>query len=410
MEDYIGSTNRTANKFNKFPIFLSATSHLVTDLYASFVIGLIPVLTGKFGLSLFMVSILTSVNQTTNSLTQPLFGYLADKKGLKYYLVSGPLFASLFLSLLGILPNYYLVLLFLFLGNLSISAFHPPSAAVAGHFGGDKRTIGNSIISFGGNLGYSLGSLFVIFIVEKLGLTFTPVTMVPGILMTLVLLKFMPSQNKAKNNTEKSKDGSYTPLKPWKIDRIKVTLLSLIWFVSFSRDLLWITLLTFMPLYFTKANIKLTNIGYILLLFGLVGSIGGLFSGYYSSKVKKVAYIIQIGLFLSIPLIYFIFKTSGINSIVLFILAGFFLISTLPLCINLSQEILPSNISFASSLVMGLSSGSAAIAIIFSGRIADYIGIIRTTNYTLLFPIIALILLFIFPFLEKKIEAGHSSL
>ncbi|MBC7333266.1 MAG: MFS transporter [Actinobacteria bacterium] len=407
MEDYIGSTSKIANKFNKFPIFLSAVSHLITDLYASFVVGLIPILASKFGLSLFMISILSSVNQTANSLTQPLFGYLADKRGFKYYLVSGPLFSSLLISLLGILPNYYVILVFLFLGNLSIAAFHPPSAAIAGHFGGDKRTIGNSIISFGGNLGYSLGSLFVIFVVERLGLKFTPITMLPGVAMAFILLRLMPSEDSFRTNKSNARavnSSTYLPFRQSKIGKAKATLLFLIWFVSFSRDLTWIALLTFMPIYFTKANINLTNIGYVLLLFGLVGGIGGLFSGYYSVKFRNVVYIIQIGLAISIPLIYLIFKVSGISSIVLFIVSGFFLVSTLPLCINLSQEILPTNMSFASSLVMGLSSGAAGIAIIFLGKVADHLGIVKTIQYTLSLPVLAFLLLFAFSVFKKRLK------
>jgi hypothetical protein len=38
-------------KFDKLQIGLMAGSHLVTDIYQSFYIGLIPILTLKFGLS-----------------------------------------------------------------------------------------------------------------------------------------------------------------------------------------------------------------------------------------------------------------------------------------------------------------------------------------------------------------------
>ena len=139
--------NKIESKFNKSQIFLSSSAHLVTDMYASFIIGLIPVLAAKFSLSLFLVGILTSVNYISNSLTQPIFGYLSDKYGSRFFIISGPLFASIFISLLGILPNYYFILIFLFLGNLSVSAIHPPTAAAAYHFGGSRKGFGNSIIS-----------------------------------------------------------------------------------------------------------------------------------------------------------------------------------------------------------------------------------------------------------------------
>jgi len=66
---------------------------------------------------------------------------LSDKHGLKYFMIAGPLVTSIFLSTLGILPDYYLILILLFLGNLGVAAFHPASAAIAGHYGGKRKGI-----------------------------------------------------------------------------------------------------------------------------------------------------------------------------------------------------------------------------------------------------------------------------
>ena len=69
-------------------IFLGTSAHLITDVYASFIVGMIPVLTVKLGLSLFLVSTLTAVNFVSANLSQPLFGYLSDKYGMKKFLVT----------------------------------------------------------------------------------------------------------------------------------------------------------------------------------------------------------------------------------------------------------------------------------------------------------------------------------
>ncbi len=386
------------NKLDRRQIILSSTSHGVTDLYSSFIIGLIPILVAKFGLSLFLVALLTSINGISNSLTQPFFGYFSDKYGLKYFLTAGPLFASIFLSMLGIAPNYLFILIILFFGNLSVSAFHPPSAAIADHFGGKRKGFGVSIIALGGIIGYSFGSIFIILVVENFGLKFTPITMIPGIIMSIILLKYVPSTLATVNNTRKIHFIS----KLRNVKKSKFILFSFIFFTSYSRDLVWLLLLTFMPLYFTYASISLTNVGYILLIFGLAGGIGGLFAGYYSDKIKNKTYIMQAALLVSIPLIYFIFKTSGFLSIILFIASGFFLISTLPICTRIAQTIFPGNIGFASSIVMGLSVGTASITMIFLGKLADSIGIISTISYALILPIISIFLLIFYPLLEKK--------
>jgi FSR family fosmidomycin resistance protein-like MFS transporter len=383
---------------NKTKIFLSFSTHLVTDTYASFIIGLIPVLAAKMELSLFLVSILTSVNFISNSLTQPAFGYLSDKYGIRNFLIAGPLVASIFISTLGVSSSYWFILVFLFLGNLGVAAIHPPTAATASHVGGHRKGLLNSIISFGGTVGFSVGSLFVIFIINKLGLKFTPLAAIPGIIMALVIIKSDPLI--FLSGTKKFKAGFVGKIKS--IKKAKLGLLLLITFASYSRDMTVLSMLTFMPLYFTGQGVKLINFGYIVLAFILFGGIGGLFAGYYSDRIRKRTTVIQIGLAISVPLFYLIFIVPMNISIVLFILAGFFIASTLPLCIRVVQDLFPSNVSLASSMVMGLSGGIAAATVILIGKIADHIGMVKTINYVLILPVLTSLLLFLFPLVRSK--------
>lgn len=152
-----------AQRMQKTKIFLGFGTHMITDIYPSFIIGMIPILAAKLGLSLFLIGILTSVNFISASLSQPIFGFLSDKYGIRYFLILGPLVASVFISLLGIAPAYWVILICLFLGNLGVAAIHPPTAAIANLFGGRRKGLANSIISFGGALGFSFGSVFIIY-------------------------------------------------------------------------------------------------------------------------------------------------------------------------------------------------------------------------------------------------------
>src|SRR4030043_1631897 len=195
MEKVKISSSKPRNlEFDKLQIGLTTGSHFTTDIYQSFYIGLIPILTYKFGLSLFMVSLLSATSIISNSLFAPAFGYLADRYGLKYFIVAGPLVTSIFLSILGVIPNYWIIILFLFLGNLGIAAFHPASAAMAGHYGGKKKGLGTALINFGGNFGVAFGSLLVILILKKIGINYTPLTMIPGIAIAFILLRYVPSK------------------------------------------------------------------------------------------------------------------------------------------------------------------------------------------------------------------------
>jgi predicted MFS family arabinose efflux permease len=200
----------------------------------------------------------------------------------------------------------------------------------------------------------------------------------------------------------KSSRDSINFLKKLKvINKIKILKLFLIIIASYSRDLTWITLTTFMPLYFAKSGIKLLNIGYILIIFTLVGGFGGILAGYFSDRIKYKIVIVQAGLLFSAPFTYFIFKTQGIVPVIFFIFTGLFTISTLPTCIRLSQDIFPSNMGLASSLVMGLSVGTASITMIFLGKVADNIGIENMINYIIVLVLATAAILTAYSFLPE---------
>jgi len=391
-------------EFNKLQIGLTTGSHFITDIYQSFYVGLIPILTYKFGLSLFMVSLLSATSVISNSLFAPVFGYMADRHGLKYFIVLGPLVTSIFLSMLGVIPNYWLIIIFLFLGNLGIAAFHPASAAMAGHYGGKKKGFGTALISFGGNFGVAFGSLLVILILKKIGINYTPLTMIPGIAIAFILLRYVPSKQNISSSI--NSHGFFPRLK--KASHKKLYLIANLVFTVYSLFIVWISLNTYMPLYFTEAKVTLINIGVILFLFGALGGSGGFLSGYLYDRFKKGYILMQAGLIISIPLVFFIFQTKGIAAIVFFIFGGFFLISILPVCIRMSQDLLPGSIGFASSLILGVSSGLAGVTMIFLGKVADIIGIAMLVRLELFLLFLSFLILFSYPVVEKRNLKGSA--
>ena len=374
---------------------------MITDVYASFIVGMIPILTLKLGLSLFLVSTLTAVNFVAANLSQPLFGYLSDKYGIKRFLVLGPLMASVFISLLGLVPTYWIILVCLFLGNLGVAAIHPPSAAIANYIGGTRKGFTNAIISFGGSLGFSLGSIFIIFIIEKLGIAFTPLASIPGIVTAAIVLKFAPEIHMTAQ--QRDSVSFFTRLRS--VKRSKIMLLALVILVAYFRELMNMTLVTFMPLYLTDRGVKLLNFGYIFMAFVLIRGLGGLVAGYYSDRIKKRHIVIQVLLFLSIPCVYAIFIVNINASIILFIAYGFLAISTLPLCNRLAQDIFPRNAGLATSFTIGVATGSSAATMLLIGKIADIIGMVNTIRYVTVLPIIGVVLLFLFPSILSKVDS-----
>jgi len=228
--------------------------------------------------------------------------------------------------------------------------------------------------------------------------------MIPGIITFFILLRYVPSgEHKIVHEEIGSHSAGIGKLKPKKIFMIS----SLI-FTVYSLYILWISLTSYMPVYFTEEKLPLINIGVVLFLFGAFGGGGGFISGFLKDKYKKGSIVIQAALFVSIPLIFFIFEFDLNYSIMFFILGGLFLVPIQPVCIRMAQDLFPSNMSLASSLILGLSSGLAAITMIFLGKAADIIGIANLIRLELILLAASFILLFFYPVIERRSKITKS--
>ena len=224
--------------------------------------------------------------------------------------------------------------------------------------------------------------------------------MVFGIMAALLLMKFLPG-NKDRSGKKISPN---IPEKLKKTNKNKISLIALLIFTIYSLYIVWISLVNYIPLYFTDIKIPIIHIGIILFLFGTAGGLGGFLSGFIYDKFKHGSFIVQTGLLIPVPFLFFSFKTTGFTAILLFIVSGFFLIAIQPICIRMSQDLFPGNMGFASSLILGFSAGLSGITMIFIGRIANVLGIMRLIQSELVILIIAFIMLFFYPYLESRIK------
>jgi FSR family fosmidomycin resistance protein-like MFS transporter len=170
-----------------------AVSHGVIDAYAAFLHPLLPRIMEKLGLSITLAAALSMSLFIAVSVLQPPLGYLADRYGRRPYAVAGPLLAGVFFSLIGVAPTFWVLMLFLVLGGLGASTFHPPAASIAARAGeGRGSGLRFSIFSFGGAVGFALGPLIAVGMVAALGFEGLWVAMVPGVIMGVVLWRVLP--------------------------------------------------------------------------------------------------------------------------------------------------------------------------------------------------------------------------
>ena len=175
-------------------LLLLSLGHAVTDIYSNFLPGLIVFIQQNLALSNTLVGVLATVVSLSGSMTQILFGYLADRVQRAWFLVLGPLAAAFFMSLIGGAHSLFLLILLLALGGCGVSCFHPQAAVAAGS--GDKRRRGLDLAIFvtAGSAGYSLGPLAATAAAQRFGLSGMWVVALPGLLMALVLRRTVYSR------------------------------------------------------------------------------------------------------------------------------------------------------------------------------------------------------------------------
>jgi FSR family fosmidomycin resistance protein-like MFS transporter len=137
-------------KINKKALAILSAGHLVTDVNQGAIPALLPFFKEVLGLSYTTAGIILLLGNLTSSVIQPIFGFLSDRRPIGWLLPSAPLIACLGMSITGLVPNYYLLLICVIVSGFGVASFHPEGFKTAHFFTGDKKATGMSIFAVGG--------------------------------------------------------------------------------------------------------------------------------------------------------------------------------------------------------------------------------------------------------------------
>ncbi|MBT7887942.1 MAG: MFS transporter, partial [Deltaproteobacteria bacterium] len=93
------------NNFQTVDAVAISITHLLHDIYSSFLAPILPLLIEKLSISYSSAGFLT-VAQRLPSLLNPFVGLIADKISIRYFVIFAPAITAISMSLLGIAPNY----------------------------------------------------------------------------------------------------------------------------------------------------------------------------------------------------------------------------------------------------------------------------------------------------------------
>ena len=367
------NTNSSSkNEMQTRKVLLLSAGHFINDSYNGFVAPLLPLLMAKLGFSLTLAGLIISVQAMSTSLTQPLFGHLADKLRHPFFVYLGPLVTAIFLSCIGICPSYTLLLIIIMLAGIGTSAFHPQAAALAGVASGNRLGLGMSIFVTGGSAGYSLGPVIILPIVTTLGLDWTFIAVLPGMVISFLLFR-SASRSRLEHRTRGLHSSiSHSIKRRWALIFLMI--------IAIVRAFVISGFTTFIPIFLKEKGFPIMLAGAAITVFHISGAFGALSGGGISDRFGRKPVIIT-SLFLAIPMLFLFLSINGPISLFFLGMAGFMFLSSIPVNIIMAQELFPNRAGTVSSLIMGLGWGIAGLIVTPLGALADTIGVERALYY-----------------------------
>ncbi|MCP4666513.1 MAG: MFS transporter [Deltaproteobacteria bacterium] len=385
--------NHTADrtKANIKIIFALTLVHFTGDFYASFIHPLLPVFAERYSLTLTQVGLITGISRLLAFVVQPSVGYVADRFRTRLFVLGGLTLAVVFIPLVGIAPYFWVLIIFVSLGSIGSSMYHPPCAGMVSTYAGGHFGFSMSVFILGGTLAFGVGPIFITCFVQFYHLGASPFTMIFGVAVMAYLFKVLPLpgggeglRNLGFLGALKETFGSV-----WKS-------IVLIWIVMVLRSFTGQSFLTFVPVLYAKEGHSLVSIGMIVSLFTVGGAISGLLAGHLSDKVgyKPVFFVAHA---MSAPSLCLLLFLPGGWVYVGSFFAGFFVLATLPLGVAMAQELAPLGRSMVSSLMMGLAFGTGGMMTPLSGKLADIFSIRPVLAFLALIPLLTTALIAFFP-------------
>jgi FSR family fosmidomycin resistance protein-like MFS transporter len=355
-------------KANSKVIFALSLVHFTGDFYASFLTPLLPLFVDKLGLTLTQVGLLAGISRFLAFVVQPSAGYVADHYHTRFFILGGPLLATVFMPLIGVAPSYFVLLLLVSMASIGVSMFHPTAAGMVSQYAGSHFGLSMALFNLGGTLSFGLGPIFIAFFVHSWGLELTPVTMVFGLLLMAVLYRIVPvpsTEGLATRGFMGSIREAFGDV--WKP-------IFIIWSIMVLRSFAGQVFMTFLPIYYSREGFSLLSVGAIVSIFTVAGAISGVAAGHSSDRFGfKPVFYVSHGL--ATPCLYLLLLLPGDWAYVSAFLAGFFVMASLPLGVTMAQEIAPKGKSMVSSLMMGLAWGTGGMMTPLAGKMADLFSI-----------------------------------
>jgi MFS family permease len=378
--------------FKPILLFLCA-SHTLLHVYTDLPLALLPILINEYGLSILLASIIVSIPRIFSLVFSVPSGLLADCLG-HTKLISFSLFLEvLAASLIMLLPSVEIIVLCFSLTALASTFYHPPALSATSNISpSDFLSRGLGFHGASGTFGISLGPITLGLVLNWLEWRYVYLIWIVPIFVIAVTAFFVNINEPSHGEYEERRGKNLTtPLK----DVLSVTFLSFLLLMLF-RSAAGGTISTYLTTYLTES--KGLDASLASIIFGLsplIGLASVIIGGYAGDKLGWKRSLTSIISTVTIALFCMFVSASKIQTVLFYLLYGFFNIMTMPITTSLVAKIIPqksrgtayslqfvpmSVIGIVMPIILGILINFLEIWIIFPIAIVFYIIVLIVTQ------------------------------
>jgi FSR family fosmidomycin resistance protein-like MFS transporter len=340
--------------------------HATVDSYVGVLPVLYPLLIHRFQLDLETVALVTLAYTGMASVSQPLFGILADRYGVRFTGLTLAWTAATFASI-GFMPSFPALVVVAALSGLGSGAFHPLGAmTVRSLLPARGANTAMSIYITGGTVGVAIGPLLGIVLFSVFGIRGTLLTLLPGVGIGVYLLLAMRPRRGRTTSAPAAPPG-------WRHAVPLVPLVATVGMMA-SRNATVFTLQGFTPTWYHQLGYQPWFYGLLVTTLVLSSALGTVGCGALADRFGRKT-VINAAVVLSIPAVALYVLAPGPLGFVWAILVGFLAASTAPLTLMIAQELMVGRAGLASGLILGLAFVTGAIGLPLTGIVADHLGL-----------------------------------
>jgi len=355
-------------------ILLVSFGHFWHDIFTAFVIPLLPVLKDNFQLDYLHAGWILVAVRIPSLLSANIAEY-AEKHNPKWFVIFCPLITSISISLLGLAPNFYIVMGLVLISGISAAGFHVPAPTLLKRSAPNRIGMAMTAFQIGGEAARTLGPIIIVLILSTIGFKNMFILIPVSMLVSLGFYLSFRKVDISLDIKEKKKGSIIETFKDGKL------LFILVAGISVQKALISTIFKSFLPLYLQSHGESLLSANGALAVVQGATVAGVIVSGIMIDKIgpKKILYVILTAATIFVT-IYILIPSLPLYPML--ILIGFFSFASMPAIYTLIQGHGFDFPTTANGIFMSLNFGITSILLIVGGKLSDLLSI-DTTYYIL---------------------------